>query len=79
MAGALMLLSLSACDQSPKHNVLIVTLDTTRADHIGAYGDEEAMTPVIDQLAREGILFEQAITPIPITCLLYTSPSPRDS
>ncbi len=46
---------------------LLVTLDTTRADHIGAYGADFAITPTLDRLAREGILFEQAIAPTPIT------------
>ena len=43
---------------------LLVTLDTTRADHIGAYGAGFAITPTLDRLAREGILFEQAIAAI---------------
>ena len=37
-------------------NVLIITTDTTRADHIGCYGNRGVQTPVIDQLAREGVL-----------------------
>ena len=46
-----------------KHNVLLITLDTTRADRIGAYGYTSAETPILDQLAGNGILFEQCITP----------------
>jgi arylsulfatase A-like enzyme/Tfp pilus assembly protein PilF len=48
-------------------NVLLVTLDTTRADRMGAYGDSSRATPVFDRLAREGILFERAIAPAPLT------------
>ena len=48
-------------------NVLIITLDTTRADRIGAYGDRGAVTPNLDRLAQEGVLFEQAITSAPLT------------
>ncbi|NIS64904.1 MAG: sulfatase-like hydrolase/transferase, partial [Gemmatimonadales bacterium] len=48
-------------------NVLIITTDTTRADHIGCYGNRGIKTPVIDQLAREGILCAQAVTPSPST------------
>ena len=48
-------------------NLLIVTLDTTRADRIGAYGYASAETPALDRLAREGVLFEQANTSAPIT------------
>ena len=53
----------------PRHdlNVVIITLDTTRADRIGAYGDRHAMTPNLDRLAQEGVLFEQAVTAAPLT------------
>lgn len=49
------------------YNVLIMTLDTTRADRIGAYGDRNASTPNIDRLAQEGVLFEQAVASAPLT------------
>src|SRR5205809_312029 len=48
-------------------NLLVVTLDTTRADRLGAYGYTGAQTPTIDRLARDGVLFEQAITSAPLT------------
>ncbi len=49
-------------------NLLLVTLDTTRADRLGAYGRPAAAeTPVFDRLAREGVLFEQAMTSAPLT------------
>ncbi len=48
-------------------NVLIITVDTTRADHIGCYGDPGVKTPVIDGLARNGVLFANAFTPSPST------------
>jgi choline-sulfatase len=48
-------------------NVLLLTLDTTRADHLGCYGDRSARTPVLDRLAAEGTRFEQAESPVPIT------------
>lgn len=48
-------------------NVIILTLDTTRWDRIGAYGDHTASTPNLDRLASEGVLFEQAIAPVPLT------------
>jgi arylsulfatase A-like enzyme len=43
-----------------RRDVLLVTVDTLRADHLGCYGDGAARTPVIDGLAREGVLFEDA-------------------
>lgn len=49
-------------------NLVVVTLDTTRADRIGAYGrPTAATTPTFDRLAREGVLFEQAMTSAPLT------------
>jgi arylsulfatase A-like enzyme len=48
-------------------NLLLVTLDTTRADRIGCYGYERAHTPTLDALAARGALFEHCITPAPIT------------
>jgi len=47
--------------------VVIVTFDTTRADHIGCYGDSQARTPTVDTLAAQGVLFEQALSSVPIT------------
>ncbi|TFG79317.1 MAG: tetratricopeptide repeat protein, partial [Chrysiogenales bacterium] len=48
-------------------NVLIITLDTTRADHIGAYGYKTAQTPNIDLLASQGIRFDNGYAPVPLT------------
>ncbi len=49
------------------YNLLVLTLDTTRADRLGCYGYEAAVTPVLDALAAEGLLFADAVTPAPIT------------
>lgn len=57
-----------ACrSRPPRPNVLLVTFDTTRADHIGAYGAAGARTPVVDRLAAEGVLFENAYSSVPLT------------
>jgi arylsulfatase A-like enzyme/Flp pilus assembly protein TadD len=48
-------------------NVLLVTLDTTRADRLGCYGAAGAVTPALDGLAAGGTLFEHAYTPSPMT------------
>jgi arylsulfatase A-like enzyme len=48
-------------------NVVLVTIDTLRADHLGAYGYERATSPRIDALASRGVLFEQAYTYWPKT------------
>ncbi|MFN7940843.1 MAG: tetratricopeptide repeat protein [Thermoanaerobaculia bacterium] len=48
-------------------NLLLITLDTLRADHVGAYGDAAATTPALDRLAREGIRFRHAVAAVPLT------------
>src|SRR5262249_10006680 len=54
-------------------NVLLITLDTTRADRLGCYGYSAALTPALDRLAAEGVLFEQACTPAPLTLPAHAS------
>jgi len=51
-------------------SVLLVSIDTLRADHVGAYGYTSANTPVMDGLASEGVLFRQTVSPN-----VYTGPS----
>jgi arylsulfatase A-like enzyme/Tfp pilus assembly protein PilF len=48
-------------------NLLVITLDTMRADHLGAYGYTNARTPNIDRMAREGVMFKNCYTTVPIT------------
>jgi arylsulfatase A-like enzyme len=48
-------------DPSEKPNLIIISIDTLRADHLGAYGYERATSPNIDALAEEGALFENCI------------------
>ncbi|MEZ5332718.1 MAG: sulfatase-like hydrolase/transferase [Thermoanaerobaculia bacterium] len=60
-------LVLTGCHAEPRSNLVLVTFDTTRADHIGAYGSQQARTPGIDALAAEGTLFRRAFTSVPIT------------
>jgi choline-sulfatase len=54
-------------------NLLLVTLDTTRADRIHAYGFDGIDTPNLDRLAREGVLFEQAVSSAPLTLPAHSS------
>jgi len=56
-----------------QYNILLVSIDTLRADHVGAYGYNDISTPNIDRLASEGVLFEKAYTPCPITLPAHTS------
>ncbi len=48
-------------------NVIIISMDTTRADHLSCYGYPVRTTPNIDAIAAEGILFENTISPAPMT------------
>ena len=52
-------------DGSP--NVLLVTIDTLRADRVGAYGARSPATPILDRLAADGVLFEEATVEVPLT------------
>jgi arylsulfatase A-like enzyme len=78
VTGLLAVLLVGACidpKPSPKPsaaaiqrpNVLLITIDTLRADHLGAYGYKRPTSPNIDVLAREGALFERAYTYWPKT------------
>ena len=50
-----------------KLNVLLITLDTTRADRLGCYGYDRAETPALDRLARNGTLFTRTYSHVPLT------------
>jgi arylsulfatase A-like enzyme/Tfp pilus assembly protein PilF len=73
MLACLLLATAAAAGQqhsSPpaeRHSIILITMDTTRADHIGAYGWTYAHTPNLDALARRGTRFAQCDTAAPIT------------
>ncbi len=73
--GLIVLAALLAtgCQPEPRWNVVVVTFDTTRADHIGSYGNDRIRTPTVDGLAAEGVLFEHAMSPVPITLPSHSS------
>jgi arylsulfatase A-like enzyme/Tfp pilus assembly protein PilF len=54
-------------------NILIVTIDTLRADRVRCYGYEKINTPIMDQLSREGVLFEDVSCAVPLTLPSHTS------
>ena len=86
LAAALALAAASACmvacsgKQEQRLNLLVITLDTTRADSIGAYGNRNAATPHIDRLASRGVLFENCYSSTPLTlpahCTIFTGRLP---
>ena len=57
----------SAGVASAPPSVVLITLDTVRADHLGCYGYAPAKTPALDGLAREAVRFANAYTAVPIT------------
>lgn len=63
-------------------SVLLVTLDTTRADRIGCYGAARAATPTLDGLARRGVRFTEVLAPAPLTlpshASILTGRTPRE-
>ena len=50
----------AGCSKSPPPNVLLISIDTLRADHLGCYGYPRATSPAIDRLAAAGVVFEDA-------------------
>jgi choline-sulfatase len=48
-------------------NIILITIDTLRADHVGCYGAADVKTPTMDGLAKDGILFEHAFSQVPLT------------
>jgi len=78
---ALALLAAPGCGKPAGKSLVIITLDTTRADHLGCYGYPLPTSPNIDALAKQGVLFEQAYAPMPQTlpshATLFTGLPPR--
>ncbi len=58
---------------SARPNIVFISIDTLRADHIGAYGDARASTPTLDALAAQGVLFEKAVSHVPMTLPSHAS------
>lgn len=69
-----LLLALAGCDLGgAPPNIILITLDTTRADRLGCYGSEIADTPNLDRFAQTATLFENAMTAVPITLPAHSS------
>jgi choline-sulfatase len=83
----LALVALSSCSSSEKKsvpvtedashlrrlNVVLVTIDTLRADRLGCYGYSKIETPNLDRFARKGVLFENAVAQAPLTAPSHAS------
>jgi choline-sulfatase len=53
--------------------VVLVTIDTLRADHVGSHGAADTRKPHLDTVAAEGVRFEVAVSPAPLTLPSHTS------
>ncbi len=76
LAGGLLAVPATGASRPTAANppdVILITIDTLRADHVDCYGDESAQTPTIDALARVGARFTHAYTPVPITLPAHAS------
>ena len=87
MAAALCLIGAVACSQgepegpgdavgfmtTDRPSFLLITLDTTRADHLEPYGAENVETPALSELAENGIVFEHAFATAPVTAPTHAS------
>jgi arylsulfatase A-like enzyme/cytochrome c-type biogenesis protein CcmH/NrfG len=72
----LVLSALHAAPQTPpkpEPNVVLITIDTLRADHVGCYGYKQIKTPNIDALAADGARFERAFAVVPVTLPSHSS------
>ena len=58
---------------SQQPSVILISIDTLRADHLGSYGYKKIHTPHLDELAQHGTLFSQVDTPVPLTLPAHTS------
>jgi len=72
MAISLQPLAMAGCGKAPTakptaRNLLLVTIDTLRADHVGAYGYARSQASFVDEVARSGVTFEHAYAAAPIT------------
>jgi tetratricopeptide (TPR) repeat protein len=87
IASALCLIGAFACSRGDRESpgvtadfrrvdrpsVVLITLDTTRADRLEPYGTEDVETPALSRLAREGIVFEHAVATSPVTAPSHAS------
>ncbi|MFQ5805547.1 MAG: sulfatase [Phycisphaerae bacterium] len=75
---ALVVAAMAWCPQQPVYHgpvrhVVVISLDTTRADHFGCYGNTWIRTPRIDALADEAVLFADYMTVVPTTLASHVS------
>lgn len=74
--GAVLLFALligSGCGKPEPLNVVLISIDTLRADHLGCYGYDKGTTPNLDRFAERSLRFAKCISPVPVTLPSHTS------
>ena len=74
--AVLLLCAAAGCggeSERPDYNVILVSIDTLRADHVGAYGYQRQTTPYVDEFASGSVLFTEAVAPAPQTLPSHAS------
>ncbi|MGB6853761.1 MAG: sulfatase-like hydrolase/transferase, partial [Thermoanaerobaculia bacterium] len=89
ISALIVALALSGCAREPENpypvgsNILLLTVDTLRADHLSSYGYPRRTSPVLDRLGSEGVRFEQTAVQWPKTgpsfASIFTSTYPKDN
>jgi glucan phosphoethanolaminetransferase (alkaline phosphatase superfamily) len=68
VCGWIVAAALSACAPEPRTlDVVVISLDTLRADALGAYGARRPTSPTFDRFAQQAVLFERAYSQAPMT------------
>lgn len=65
--------SSNGAEAAHRPNLILITIDTLRADRLGCYGNSRVETPNLDKLAKQGVLFENAVTHTPLTAPSHAS------
>lgn len=76
LAGVVIVVGLAAwwlVPRTPQIDLIVITLDTTRADRLGCYGYTAADTPTLDKLARDGVVFDRCFSPAPLTLPVHAT------
>jgi len=63
----LFLLAISSLARAEAPNIILITVDTTRADRMGFLGSTRGLTPNLDIIAKQGVVFEQTFSQAPLT------------
>ncbi|MEE8508363.1 MAG: sulfatase, partial [Myxococcota bacterium] len=71
--GVVVLMLPAGCGRRPPDRVLLVSIDTLRADHVGCYGATRAHTPQMDEIGARGVRFAATLSPAPLTLPAHVS------